>query len=40
MAKLSRAVSACILAIMMLSGGATSAARADAFFYLLDNNTP
>jgi hypothetical protein len=39
MTKLSRGVCVCISAAIMLSGVATSAARADAFFYLLDNNT-
>ena len=39
MTKLSRGVSACISAVIMLAGIATSAARADTFFYLLDNNT-
>src|SRR5262245_49883542 len=39
MTKLSRAVIACISATIMLAGVATNAARADAFFYLLDNNT-
>jgi hypothetical protein len=38
MTKLSRAVSACIFAIMVLPGAAVSV-RADAFFYLLENNT-
>jgi hypothetical protein len=39
MTKLSRGVSACISAAIMFAGVATSAARADALFYLLDNNT-
>src|SRR5689334_12385199 len=39
MTKLSRGVSACISAAIMCAGVATSAARADALFYLLDNNT-
>jgi hypothetical protein len=38
MTKLSRAVIACISATMMLAGAASSA-RANSFFYFLDNNT-
>jgi hypothetical protein len=39
MTNLSRSVIAYISATIMLADIATSAARADAFFYLLDNNT-
>jgi hypothetical protein len=39
MTKLSGTIIAYISAMIMLAGVATSAARADAFFYLLDNNT-
>src|SRR5262249_15143038 len=38
MTKLSRTVIACISATMMLAG-AVSSARANSFFYFLDNNT-
>src|SRR5947209_12528011 len=38
MTKLSRAVIVCLSATMMLTGVASSA-RANTFFYLLDNNT-
>ena len=39
MTKLSRTAIACISAIMVLPGVASSAARANAFFYFLDSNT-
>ena len=39
MTKLSRAVIACISAMIMSAGVASSAARANSFFYFLGNNT-